>query len=142
MLLLHSLATLLMAGMCLFIAVAHYPMFRLVPREAFGDYGRAHVSRASVLIGPLMLIELATCIWLVAVPPPLPAWASPWWPWANAAALGAIWVITFASSAPIHAKLISTWSDTQHRTLLVGHAIRTAIWFVRGVICLMVLAHT
>lgn len=141
MLLLHTLATLLMAGLCAFIAVAHYPMFALVPREAFASYGRAHVTRASILIGPLMLIEAATCVLLIASPPPMPAWATPWWPWANAAALAVIWLITFASSAPIHGKLIERFDEHQHRTLLIGHAIRTVIWLARGIACLFILAH-
>lgn len=137
----HTLVTLLMAGLCAFIAVAHYPMFALVPRESFPSYGKAHVLRASLLIGPLMLIEAATCVLLIVSPPPLPAWASPWWPWANAAALAVIWLITFASSKPIHEKLIQRFDDRQHRTLLIGHAIRTVIWLARGIAALAILAH-
>jgi hypothetical protein len=126
----HTIATGLMAGLCLFVAVVHYPLFARVGRTDFPAYSQQHARRTTWIVAPLMLIEAATAAWLVLTPPP---GIAPWWPWANAGALALIWLITFALNVPQHARLAQGFDDRTHRALLASNTIRTILWLARAI---------
>jgi hypothetical protein len=126
----HALSTALMAGLCLFVAVVHYPLFAQVGRADFPAYSQQHARRTTWIVAPLMLLEAATATWLVLTPPP---GVAPWWPWANAAALAVIWLITFALNVPQHARLAAGFDPRTHRALLTSNAVRTILWLARAI---------
>ena len=68
-LLLHLAATLFMVGLIWFVQVVHYPLMGSVGRPEFVAYERKHTRRTAWVVGPPMLIELATGILLLWVRP-------------------------------------------------------------------------
>ena len=66
----HLATTLLVAGLILFVQVVHYPLMAHVG-DPYPEYQRRHMRRTGLLVGPLMLAEAATAIWLTVHPPAL-----------------------------------------------------------------------
>lgn len=54
-----------MAVISLFVTAVHYPMFRLVPEDAFCLVHRRHCLVIGLIVVPLMLAELLGAIWLM-----------------------------------------------------------------------------
>lgn len=131
-LLLHAAVCLLMTGLCLFVAVVHYPLLARVGTERFVEYERQHVDRTGVVVAPLMLIEIATAAWLsvlvVGGRLVLNGWL--WWP--AVAALALVWLITFGVNVPQHQRLAQGWHAPTHAALVRWHALRTTLWAVRS----------
>jgi len=75
--LLFNLATtLLMTGVIWFVQVVHYPLFAGVGEERFVAYQATHSRSTTVVVAPLMTIELVTS-GLLALDPPdgIAGWA-------------------------------------------------------------------
>ena len=133
----HAAATLVMVGVIWMCQLVHYPLFARVPPEVFIDYERAHMRRISLIVGPAMLVELATAIWILLQPP---AGVS-----AALAGLGLGLVgVNIASTAllqgPTHQRLADGFDPGRIRFLVASNWIRTAAWSARGVIALVMLA--
>ena len=62
-------STLAMFGVILFVQIVHYPLMAKVGAEGFPGYARSHADRTGLVVGPLMLAEMASTIWLAAQPP-------------------------------------------------------------------------
>src|SRR4051794_17906237 len=58
--LVHLAATSAMAGIIWFVQVVHYPLFGRVGNDAFCDYESAHRRLTTIVVGPTMVLELAT----------------------------------------------------------------------------------
>ena len=65
----HLGTTLLMVGVIWIVQVVHYPLFSGVGTDGWAAYEAAHQSRITLIVGPLMLAELATAVWLVFARP-------------------------------------------------------------------------
>lgn len=124
----HLVATLAMAGLILFVQVVHYPLMARVGPEVFREYEGAHTLRTGIVVMPLMIVELATALWLAGLPPA--AGLRP------AALLGAglvllIWLSTAGLQVPAHRALSRGWDEGAHRRLVRSNWIRTVAWWVR-----------
>ena len=127
--LVHLGATLLMVGVIWTVQVVHYPLFAGVGADGWAAYEAAHQSRITLVVGPLMLAELVTAVWLVLDRPPgLPAWAVV----LGAALVGVIWVSTAFVQVPLHSALGSAFDADAHARLVATNWIRTAAWTARG----------
>ena len=127
--LVHLGATLLMVGVIWVIQVVHYPLFSGVGAEGWAAYEAAHQSRITLIVGPLMLAELATAVWLVAArPAALPAWA----PLAGVVLVGVIWLSTAFVQVPLHSALGGAFDADAHGRLVATNWIRTLAWTLRG----------
>ena len=62
--LIHTFSTLYMTGLIWFVQVVHYPLKSSVGHEAFKEYQRLHVMKTGWVVGPPMLMEAASAIWL------------------------------------------------------------------------------
>ena len=122
-------ATLLMTGVIWTVQVVHYPLFAGVGADVWPAYEAAHQSRITVVVGPLMVAELATAVWLVLDRPPgVPAWAVV----AGAALVGVVWASTAFVQVPLHAALGAAFDADAHRQLVATNWVRTAAWTLRG----------
>ena len=65
-LLLQVAATLALVGLIWFVQVVHYPLFAKVGSSSFADYEQSHQRRTTLVVAPLMLVEAATAIALLA----------------------------------------------------------------------------
>jgi len=131
---LHAAATLAMVGLIWFVQVVHYPLFGRVRPEDFPRYARSHQRRTTWVVGPLMLIEAGTGIWLL-VASSLPAWQ----PWAGLALLGVIWASTVCIQVPLHSRLAAAFDPSAHCALVRTNWLRTAAWTARGALVLLML---
>jgi hypothetical protein len=124
----HAVSTLVLVGLIWTIQVVHYPLFAKVGESAFAEYHHAHTQRITLLVGPLMLAELATAV-LLAVRPP--SGIERIETFVGLALVVAIWATTFLVSVPLHAKLGRGFDHSAIRLLVATNWIRTALWSAR-----------
>jgi hypothetical protein len=127
----HLAATLFMTGLIWFVQVVHYPLLLRVGAEAFTAYERQHTRRTGWVVGPAMLVELATGIALLFVlgsdgNGPAVAW------WANIAGLLALWGSTAAVQMPLHRRLEQRFARRDIERLVRTNWWRTALWSGRS----------
>lgn len=131
----HAACALLMTGLILFVQVVHYPLMRLVPADAWPEYERRHQQRTTIVVGPIMLAELALAIALLMSDLPEPARAMTL---AAGALLVLIWASTFLIQVPLHRRLERAQDDQVIRRLVATNWIRTAAWSARAVLAVLI----
>ncbi len=126
-------ATLLMTGVIWIVQVVHYPLFAGVGLEGWSAYEASHQSRITLIVGPLMLIELATAVWLIAARPEA---VPPWAVLLGAALVGVIWASTAFLQVPLHNALGGEFDLEAHSRLVSTNWIRTLAWSARSALVL------
>lgn len=135
MLQLHTYITWALMGLIWHVQLVQYPLLLEVGKESFGRYHFGHCVRISVLVLPLILLEVLTAAWLV---------------WngrldslflASLVLMGVAWFSTFVFQARIHSRLLTTGrSEDLIRQLVLTNWFRTVAWTARagmvGWICL------
>jgi hypothetical protein len=117
-----------MLGVILFVQIVHYPLMARVGSEGFAGYARSHADRTGLVVGPLMLAEMASGIWIVARPPsPELSGVA----WGGLVILVAIWGITGLVSVPCHTRLAAGFDASTHRRLVRTNWARTLLWAAR-----------
>ena len=125
----HLLATLTMFGAIWIVQVVHYPLFAGVGESGWSAYEASHQARITWIVGPAMVLELATAIWLVLNPPEaFPMWAL----LAGAAMIGLIWASTAFIQVPLHNALGGAFDAEAHSRLVGTNWIRTVLWSLRA----------
>ncbi len=118
-----------MFGAIWIVQVVHYPLFSGVGEAGWAAYEASHQARITWIVGPAMLIELATAIWLVLDPPEaFPMWAL----LAGAAMVGVIWASTAFIQVPLHSTLSAGFDTEAHANLVGTNWIRTLLWSARA----------
>jgi hypothetical protein len=136
-LLVQAFASLALTGLIWCIQVVHYPLFAAVGRDEFTRYEADHARLITLVVGPLMLVELAAALWLAAVRPAgVPAWMA----WTGLALVAAIWLSTATIQVPCHAKLAAGFDAEVHARLVSSNWIRTVAWTARGLLALAMIA--
>ena len=135
-LLLHGLTTLLMAGIIWFVQIVHYPLFAMVDAPSFPAYERRHQHLTTCVVGPLMIVEMATGVLLL--------WTRPAGvPWTLAAAgvvlLAIIWISTWQVQVPQHRALARAFTAEVQRNLVRHNWWRTIAWSLRTAVVLAML---
>jgi hypothetical protein len=131
LLLTHVAVTWFLVGLIWVIQVVHYPLFAEVGEQHFARYEQLHQRRITVVVAPLMLLEVITTVLLWwSVGPVIPVWQY----WLALGLLAAIWLSTALLQIPAHAKLSSTYDLTTINWLVQTNWIRTIAWTARGVI--------
>lgn len=128
----HAFATLAMVGLIWFVQVVHYPLFARVGSESYTAYQTAHMRRTSLVVGPLMLTELAAAVLIL-----LSGWAPR--PIAGLILLAIAWLSTFFLQVPRHATLERGFDPRAAASLVSTNWIRTIAWTARGVLALLML---
>jgi hypothetical protein len=124
-----------MVGLIWFVQLSHYPLFSRVGTGAFPAYHAGHGPRTALVVGPLMLTELAAA---VAILDGLPAAQRPL-ALSGLVLLGVIWGSTALLQIPAHRRLGHRFDDGAHRRLVATNWIRTLAWSVRGAVALLLL---
>ena len=133
-LLVHAAATGFMAGLIWFVQVVHYPLFAAVGGDRLREYEIQHARRTTRVVMPVMVIELATAIWILWSDP-TPAAA------VGAALLGVIWGSTALLQVPLHGRLARTGRVDLVSPLVRSNWIRTVGWSLRLPLALGLLAY-
>lgn len=129
---LHAAVTWALVGLILTIQLVHYPLFARVDAPGWPAYEREHQTRITWLVGPLMLAELLSAVWLVLRPAPgLPLWSAQ----LGLALVLAVWVSTGLVQSPLHGRLSPAFDATLHARLVGSNWLRTVAWALRGGLC-------
>jgi hypothetical protein len=122
-------ATLVLVGLIWVIQVVHYPLFAQVGAANFPAYEAQHSGRITLIVMPLMLIELGTAgLLALAVPPSIATWET----WLGLGLVLVAWGVTFFFSVPQHNVLSGGFDAAAHRALVESNWLRTLAWSVRG----------
>lgn len=125
----HLVATLAMVGVIWVVQLVHYPLFSGVGADGWAAYEVGHQQRITWVVGPLMLLELATAVLLVLDrPAAMPMAAAV----AGAALVGAIWASTAFVQVPLHNALGGAFDAEAHARLVGTNWVRTLLWTARG----------
>jgi hypothetical protein len=120
-----------MTGLIWFVQVVHYPQFKCVGSEAFGVYHAGHTRLTAWVVGPPMLIELASAVGLVVFGGVVVA---PTLSWIGLILLAVVWLSTAFLQVPRHDVLSSGWNDRAARLLCSTNWIRTVAWSARALL--------
>ena len=126
-----------MTGLIWFVQVVHYPLMAAVGEDHFVAYELAHTQRTTLVVMPVMLLELATAAALIF-------WnvggnLSNTWLWVNLIGLGLIWASTFFIQVPLHGQLSAQHSGAAIQQLVNTNWIRTFLWTARSALLLFLL---
>lgn len=135
-LLLHAAATLFMTGLIWFVQTVHYPLFLEVGGGHFLSYSRANQRSTTFVVGPVMLLELATAVGLVMC---LTAGSGRIAAWLGLGLLATIWLSTAWIQVPLHRRLLSGFDRHTITRLVAGNWLRTIAWTLRAGIALWLL---
>ncbi len=121
----------MMVGLIWLIQIVHYPLFAFVGKDAFVSYASQHVRSITLIVAPIMLIELVTSIALLLVRPhAVQMWI---------AVLGmflvvAAWFSTWQLQIPAHEKLAAGFDSATCARLVGTNWIRTIAWTFHGIV--------
>jgi len=131
----HLAFTWFMTGLIWFVQLVHYPLMSMAEREGFAAFAARHQRQTTWVVGPAMLIELATAIVLLLQPFEA---SVRFWLWINLGLLALIWLSTAAIQMPCHFRLSAGFDALQHRRLVATNWLRTLLWSARAVLLSMV----
>lgn len=133
----HAAATVFMVGLIWVIQLVHYPLFARIGAAEFQAYEREHMRRIGWVVGPVMIVELATAALLAWR---VPAGVMPVLAWSGLAMAVAIWASTAAVQAPLHARLARGKDERLLARLVSSNWLRTMLWSARGCVAMGILA--
>lgn len=119
---LNIITSWMLVGLIWTIQLVHYPTFRYIDSEAFLDFHKHHTFSITLIVMPLMLIELGLASWL--------AYDNKW-------ALSflvpfilvlLIWISTFFVQIPMHNQLAAGKDLNAIQRLVSSNWIRTILW--------------
>ncbi|MFZ4405583.1 MAG: hypothetical protein ACOYOK_15930 [Pseudobdellovibrionaceae bacterium] len=128
---LHLTCCAFMTGLIWIIQILHYPTFEKIPEKDFLNFHSWHSTKITYLVGPVMLLELATAILLFWLGTNNNLYAL------NLILLVLIWLSTFFLSVPLHNKLTKNKNDQHIKNLVRTNWLRTSLWSLRLFILLL-----
>jgi hypothetical protein len=133
--LIHLFAALFMTGLIWTIQVVHYPSFHFVDKAEFITFESFHSMRISMIVIPVMVLELITAAALVYYFGTTGKFVFV----ANLVLLLGVWAVTFFISAPLHGELASGYDQAKVSWLVNSNWFRTALWSIRSLgLCALV----
>lgn len=123
--LVHLVCTLFMTGLCWFVQVVHYPLFRSISLDTFKKYERKNVLLTAYIAVPIMVVESLSGLYLLYYNQTLLHLI-------NVLLLIIIGLSTFLFQAPIHLKLMIDPSPKLINRLIHTNWIRTISWSIRS----------
>jgi hypothetical protein len=125
--LIYFLSSFWMAILILFVQWVHYPLFTYVSESQLIQFSEDHQRRISYLVGPAMILEWLSLVYLVIVI------ANPFF-YIHAVLLGLIWLSTLLIQVPIHNQLLKSPSASLAIRLVHGNWIRTLLWCLKAIL--------
>lgn len=134
----NSASTLYLIGLIWVVQLVHYPLFADVGGDRFVRYQHRHQILMTVAVGPAMLIEAFSSVFLVWY---LPANINPDVVLTGVGLVLLIWISTAAIQVPCHHLLSDGFDPKVHRRLVNSNWIRTVAWTARGVLVIGMLVN-
>ena len=127
----HLIITSIMVGVIWVIQLVHYPSFKFISRDTYISFQSFHVRRISIIVVPLMIVELITGFLLL-----VDNGFSENILLFSFLLLLIIWIITALFFSRIHKKLSSGFIEELINKLVFLNWIRTILWSIRlALIC-------
>lgn len=124
--LLHVLSTLALFGLIWTIQCVHYPTFKYVAPEKFSDFHAFHTQKITLIVAPLMIIEIITATLLCFEAPSN-------FIFINFTSVMLIWILTAFVSVPLHGKLSKGFQLELINKLIITNWPRTVLWTLRTI---------
>lgn len=124
----HLFTTFFMTGLCWFVQLVHYPMFKGVRLEDFPAYQKRNF-KTLIITAPIMTLELLTGLYLLYLNLESPYMI-------NVLLLVVIGLSTALLQVPIHLKLAQKGSSQLIRRVIRTNWIRTLSWSIRSMVLL------
>lgn len=137
LLVVHAGATLAMTGVIWFVQVVQYPLLARVGPDEFAGFHAMHMRRTGRVVGPLMLLEVASALGIALHPP---AGVPPAAAWTGVGLLAVIWLATALVQVPQHRRLSADFDPSLVAGLVRGNWLRTVAWSLRAALALWWLA--
>lgn len=126
----HAASTWATTGLVWLVQVVHYPLFALVGASAFPAYHAAHTRLVTLVVAPLMVVEAAAAVWIVAARAD-EAWVT----WTGLTLVAVVWLATFGLSVPRHDALMRDGYDLAViESLVATNWVRTVAWTLRAAV--------
>ena len=120
-------------GLILTVQFVYYPSFKWIESENFEEFHLFHVRSISLLVVPLMSLELFSSFYLLV------SGAHNSWVGTNFILAISVWAFTFLVSMPCH-KQLKNGKDPQVIQRLIGtNWFRTCLWLLKSLLLLYVL---
>lgn len=126
---LQTAATWFMTGLIWFVQVVHYPLYTRIGEAEFAVYERDHCSLTTLVVAPVMLVELFSAILLCVNRPKFVGMPECI---VNVILLGVIWLSTMFIADQLHGSLGSGLNIPVVKALVAWNWLRTVCWTVRG----------
>ncbi len=124
-------STLFLVGLIWMVQIVHYPLFDDVGDTNYTRYQKRHQNNITYIVGPVMLIEIATAILLAFYPID---GLSRSVIYLGIGLVVLIWLSTAFIQVPCHEKLVKGFDPEAYKRLVQSNWIRTVAWTARGVI--------
>lgn len=121
-------------GLIWCIQLVHYPFFLRSDKENFIEHIGFHKHRISIIVIPLMTIELVTSGLLAFLSAEFSALNN-----FGFLIVILIWLVTFFLQVPLHGKLAEGYNEETVRKLINSNWIRTILWTVKSFSSLFIL---
>ena len=116
-----------MCGVLWIVQLILYPAFASIDPKQFEQFHFRHTNLMGVLVGPVMVIELFSSLFLMWEHRNLISAL-------NLAIVIALWALTFFVSVPLHNKLVSGFDLETINKLVLTNWPRTILWTLRVVL--------
>lgn len=131
---LHLFSCFAMTGAIWLVQLVVYPLFAYFADDKLAAAHALHSNNITLIVGPLMLVELFTALYLVvATDAPLPRW----WLVLNLVLVLVLWGHTFFVAVPLHNRLTVAESAMIVPALVRANWTRTLLWSVRAIVFLL-----
>ena len=121
------ISCLFLCGLIWIVQLVHYPAFKYVDSSNFVKFEKFHTQKISLIVIPVMLLELVTAVQLVFMD------SSLFWKLNFVLALS-IWIVTFIYSAPCHVKLSKGKNEKIIDLLIKTNWLRTFLWSFKAML--------
>jgi len=125
-----------MTGLIWFVQIVHYPLFTKIGSRGFTQYAESHRHLTSLVVVPIMLLELIAAALL---PLCIDTLSKRLLSWLALALLIGVWLATAILQVPLHEKLGNGYSDEDAEKLASTNWVRTILWTARSFVLLAIL---
>lgn len=122
----YLISSIYMIGVIWLIQLIHYPSFLYIDQSQFILFHQKHTIMMTILVGPVMLFELCTSVYLSQ------SLQSVWLIQAGLVTL--LFGLTFLVSVPIHNELAKKHNRKLIRKLILTNWPRTILWTLKFLI--------
>jgi len=122
---LHLMITCALAGLVWTVQMAVYPLFDRVGVDAFKAWHAAYTTCIGWVVGPMMLAELGSGVWLFWTGRREMSFSI------SLALLTLVWLSTAFVQVPLHQCLARGFDAVAHQRLVTTNWLRTAAWTLR-----------